>query len=177
MIRINELARELEIPSRQIIELVPQFGVAEKKTHSSSVEEDVADALRHKFGKEIPVRPDVSVSTPEPSPLPEAKPVSPEFARVASPAPVAPPAPETSSPVERKPVEDVPVAAATRPVAPPLRPPLSSGNPIHPPLASTTPAAPSAAPGAPIAPPVTARPAIPVRPAPSAPRPGQILSG
>ena len=37
-IRINELARELEVKPNRILELLPEFGVEEKKTHSSSIE-------------------------------------------------------------------------------------------------------------------------------------------
>ena len=48
-IRINELARELEVKARAILELLPQFGVTEKKTHSSSVDVDVAEKLRKHF--------------------------------------------------------------------------------------------------------------------------------
>ncbi|NDQ55669.1 MAG: hypothetical protein GZ088_01190, partial [Acidipila sp.] len=48
-IRINELARELEVKARAILELLPGFGVTEKKTHSSSVDVDVAEKLRKHF--------------------------------------------------------------------------------------------------------------------------------
>jgi len=41
-VRINELARELEVKAKAIIDLLPGFGVAEKKTHSSSIPVDVA---------------------------------------------------------------------------------------------------------------------------------------
>ena len=41
-IRINVLARELEVKSHEILDLLPELGVSEKKTHSSSVDEDVA---------------------------------------------------------------------------------------------------------------------------------------
>ncbi len=45
-IRINELARELEVKPGVILDLLPELGVQEKKTHSSSVDEDVAIELR-----------------------------------------------------------------------------------------------------------------------------------
>src|SRR5438067_8899531 len=51
-IRINVLARELEVKSHLILELLPELGVAEKLTHSSSIDEDVADKLRVRFGIE-----------------------------------------------------------------------------------------------------------------------------
>ena len=36
-IRINDLARELEVKSKAILDILPQVGVTEKKTHSSSI--------------------------------------------------------------------------------------------------------------------------------------------
>jgi translation initiation factor IF-2 len=48
-IRINELARELEVKPGVILEMLPELGVQEKKTHSSSVDEDVALELRHRL--------------------------------------------------------------------------------------------------------------------------------
>ncbi|MFN3324046.1 MAG: translation initiation factor IF-2 [Bryobacteraceae bacterium] len=49
-IRINELARELEVKPNRILELLPGLGVSEKKTHSSSIDEDVAIQVRNHFG-------------------------------------------------------------------------------------------------------------------------------
>src|SRR5688572_29638631 len=49
-VRINELARELEVKPNRILELLPEFGVEEKKTHSSSIDEDVAIAIKRKLG-------------------------------------------------------------------------------------------------------------------------------
>ena len=49
-IRINVLARELEVKSHLILELLPELGVSEKLTHSSSIDEDVADKLRVHYG-------------------------------------------------------------------------------------------------------------------------------
>jgi translation initiation factor IF-2 len=49
-IRINELARECEQPNSVILALLPQFGITEKKTHSSSIDEEVADKIRRYFG-------------------------------------------------------------------------------------------------------------------------------
>ena len=44
--RINELARELEVKPNVILDLLPEMGVQEKKTHSSSIEDDVALKIR-----------------------------------------------------------------------------------------------------------------------------------
>jgi len=48
-IRINDLARELEVKSKAILDVLPLVGVTEKKTHSSSVEEDEAEKVRAHF--------------------------------------------------------------------------------------------------------------------------------
>ena len=52
-IRINELARELEVKAHEILERLPELGVTEKKTHSSSIDEDVAIKLRRYYGFEV----------------------------------------------------------------------------------------------------------------------------
>src|SRR6202140_2293243 len=46
-VRINELARELEVKAKAIIDLLAGFGVTEKKTHSSSIPADVAEKVKH----------------------------------------------------------------------------------------------------------------------------------
>src|ERR1035438_1486104 len=53
-IRINELARELEIKAHEILERLPEVGVSEKKTHSSSIDEDAAIRLRRLYGHDVP---------------------------------------------------------------------------------------------------------------------------
>src|ERR1700730_8521927 len=45
-IRINDLARELEVKSKAILDALPEVGVTEKKTHSSSVEDHEAEKVR-----------------------------------------------------------------------------------------------------------------------------------
>ena len=57
-VRINELARELEVKPGEILRVLPELGVADKKTHSSSLEDDVVEEvavtvvheLAHHFG-------------------------------------------------------------------------------------------------------------------------------
>src|SRR5882757_7680900 len=48
-IRINDLARELEVKAKVILDVLPEVGVTEKKTHSSSIEEDEAVRVRKHF--------------------------------------------------------------------------------------------------------------------------------
>ncbi|MGB8007659.1 MAG: translation initiation factor IF-2 N-terminal domain-containing protein, partial [Terriglobales bacterium] len=45
-IRINDLARELEVKSREILDVLTTVGITEKKTHSSSLEDHEADLVR-----------------------------------------------------------------------------------------------------------------------------------
>src|SRR3989442_11774261 len=48
-IRINDLARELEVKSKAILDVLEEVGVTEKKTHSSSIEEHEAVKVRARF--------------------------------------------------------------------------------------------------------------------------------
>ena len=48
-IRINDLARELEVKSKAILDVLSEVGITEKKTHSSSVEADEAERIRRHF--------------------------------------------------------------------------------------------------------------------------------
>jgi len=45
-VRINDLARELEVKSKLILDVLPKVGVVERKTHSSSIEEDEAGRVK-----------------------------------------------------------------------------------------------------------------------------------
>jgi translation initiation factor IF-2 len=48
-VRINDLAKELEVKSRAILDILPELGVVEGKTHSSSLELDEAVKVRAHF--------------------------------------------------------------------------------------------------------------------------------
>jgi len=191
-IRINELARECEQPNGAIIAVLPQFGVTEKKTHSSSIDEDVAIRIRRHFG--VFVEP--AEGEEEPGAAEAAAGETAEETELGAQAEEAPSAPDSGvTPAEWP--EGAPAAAslapvpapgltteermAARPHAHPLRPPLlgragKPAVPIQPPLPPAAPAAPPAGVTTP-APGVPARHAVPARPAPATPRPGQIISG
>ncbi|MFB3916683.1 MAG: translation initiation factor IF-2 [Terriglobales bacterium] len=51
-IRINDLARELEVKSKAILDVLPSVGITEKKTHSSSLEAEEAEKVRAHFRAE-----------------------------------------------------------------------------------------------------------------------------
>ena len=121
-IRINELARELEVKSKEVLDALPDLGITEKYTHSSSLEDDVVYKIRKHFGGDAgePPPPPAAVETrfeietrhaPEPeksatdAPSPEVKPAEKEIAAaeanvMPAPAPVVPP----SVPVRPKPI-------------------------------------------------------------------------
>src|ERR1039458_1583490 len=128
-IRINELARELEVKAHEILERLPELGVSEKKTHSSSIDEDVAIKLRQYYGQDIPDYvhdPNADDSAgdgheeahadEETSPATSGVAVAP-----APPAPAMPPAAESAPvPKDEKPAAEEPPRAAA-----PIRPPLA----------------------------------------------------
>src|ERR1700722_14254877 len=101
-IRINELGRELEIKAKVLIDYLPEIGVKEKKTHSSSIEVDQAERVRKHFlglaaqeaaAEEAKTAAAKAKTTPRPAPVaaaPAAAPAKP--AAAPAPARVAPPA-------------------------------------------------------------------------------------
>jgi translation initiation factor IF-2 len=48
-VRINDLAREMEVKSRQILDVLAELGLANGKTHSSSLEDFEAEKVRAQF--------------------------------------------------------------------------------------------------------------------------------
>jgi len=108
-VRINELARELEVKAKAIIDLLPGYGVTEKKTHSSSIPADVAEKVRKKIqgvaeaeaqaeaaakaekeSKEAAAK--AARSRPAPAAAPPQTHVAPSVVKPAAPATPAPPA-------------------------------------------------------------------------------------
>ncbi len=153
-VRINDLARELEVKAKAILDYLPELSVAEKKTHSSSIESDVAEKVRAHFraaseAEEAAERAAVAreraakEAREKPRETPKAAP---------APAPVLRPAP---APVARPMV--VPPSEVPKPVAPPA--PAEAPGPA--PAAAKPAAAPPPAgrPAVPVAPPPVARPA------------------
>ena len=111
-IRINELARELEIKPKVITDYLPEIGVMDKKSHSSALDEDVANKVRERFhsaGEEQVAEPQGAEKAPAvPPPAPP------------SPAKAAPPAERPAA----VPVQAVAHSAAV--TAPPAPTPMFS---------------------------------------------------
>src|SRR5579872_7196457 len=145
-IRINELARELEVKAHEILERLPELGVTEKKTHSSSIDEDVAIKLRRYYGFDVPdFVPDTESEAESASETVDAAEEAGHTGPTTEAEPADHPARHEKSPVHRAPAEtsvareaqpgpETPSPAAERPVsapsAAPIRPPLA-GRPIH----------------------------------------------
>src|SRR5580698_3320532 len=106
-IRINVLARELEVKSREVIDKLHELGIAENITHSSSIEEDAAEQLRRYYrGEPITLR----VSRPAAPVAKEPEPLAPQAAAAPA-APIVeskPAAEHVAAPAEQAPeqVED-----------------------------------------------------------------------
>jgi translation initiation factor IF-2 len=168
-IRINELARELEVKAHEILDKLTELGVTEKKTHSSSIDEDVAIKLRRLFGHEGPetaYEPEThSEVSEEPASVMVEILAPPETAQggVQTSAVLEEQAPE---PVTETPILERPAGRPSHPIRPPLAGTHSPTAPAHP--APHTPPVAVIAPGRPIPPAAKPVPTL---------RPGQVLSG
>ncbi len=137
-IRINELARELEVKSRAILECLKELGITEKKSHSSSVDDETAAKIRAYFGGHAEAheageeQSKPIVSAEELAPVPEGN-ATPE---AASPEQGKPPVTELAQKSFRRSIAEI-KAAARKTVAPPP-PPRPVVRPEEP-VATSTP--------------------------------------
>ncbi|MBZ5700123.1 MAG: translation initiation factor IF-2 [Acidobacteriia bacterium] len=196
-IRINELARELEVKAKVIIDYLPEAGVTEKKTHSSSIDVAAAVKVRQHFhalaeaeaaaeekaasekaakeaaAKAARMKPAVVAPSPAPPVIPA--PPAPVLAEAVppvtpSPAPVGA-RPAAPAVIPAKPAAAKPVSAPTPAAAKPaVRPAATAPAPPKP----ATPRAPAAMKHATAPTAASAKPAAtarPVPPAKAAPKP------
>src|SRR5256885_6053800 len=174
-VRINELARELEVKAKAIIDLLPGFGVTEKKTHSSSIPADVAVKVRATIQGQAQAEADAEVKAKADKDAKDAA------AKAALRKPAAPPAAAAPPPAQVAAKPAAPVASAAPAAAAPLQP--AAPAPAAAAAAAPAPApAPAAAPppAKPVAPPApasspAAHPAAAKPSVPPAPQPGQPL--
>src|SRR5713101_4151043 len=191
-VRINELARELEVKAKAIIDLLPGFGVTEKKTHSSSIPVDVAEKVRKQIQGVAEAEAQAEAAAKAEKEAKEAvakaakmRPTAPVQTGVA-PAVVKPAAPAAPAATVTRPAATVTPSGAvpTAPTAPKIVPKVPAPAPAGAPTAAkpaTTPthapkparpAAPAGPPGAP-----AARPTAPVGTQASAVRPAAAAPG
>jgi len=164
-IRINELARELEVKSRVILDCLPELGITEKKSHSSSLDDESADKVRAHFRGEPAGAQRATEKPAEAAPVDE-KPVSPEVEPSRTVAPEEPARhPEVNLPRQSftKSIAEI-KAAARKTVAPraPVRHAMEPAAPVrsHAPAEAVTPRRPAA---------VRPSPQATVRPEPARP--------
>src|SRR5215467_15216545 len=175
-IRINDLARELEVKSKAILDVLTEVGVTEKKTHSSSLEEHEAEKVRVHFRGTGETHAASKPAARSGYAQPDEIRTKIDLSHISKPGDVlkaiigkqqqtaAPPPPPPAPP---------------RPVTPPTPParPLQEAKPAAPPPAAPKPPAPApsvAPPPSPAPPPRVITPPAPpkpVAPAPSAPAP------
>ncbi|MGB8065614.1 MAG: translation initiation factor IF-2 N-terminal domain-containing protein, partial [Candidatus Sulfotelmatobacter sp.] len=176
-VRINDLARELEVKSKAILDALPLVGVTEKKTHSSSLEEHEAEKVRvHIRGsaeaqtssarsarplrgeEEIKTKIDLSHISRPGDVLKAITQKKEAAATPVRPAPVPPPPavarPTIAPPAAKPPVAAQPPAAPSPVPAPAPRPPAVTVPVEKPAVSASAPASPVAAPQPP-------RPAVP----------------
>jgi translation initiation factor IF-2 len=192
-IRINDLARELEVKSKAILDVLPEIGVTEKKSHSSSLEDHEAEKVRIHFRAASEAQTSSKSSRVSRSDADEIK-TKIDLSHISKPGDVlkaiiskqqpataAPPRPPAAPPqVEAKPAPAAPAAKPSvpeppkAPASPRLVVPTPSARPTFtvptaPPTAAapTRPAPAAATQAAPSAGPVAATP-TPVAPSPQA---------
>jgi translation initiation factor IF-2 len=154
-IRINDLARELEVKSKAVIDYLPTIGINDKKSHSSSLDPDQAERVRKHFatGDEKPSK----AKSSAPSEAPGIK-TKIDLSKISKPGDVL-------SAIRKQTADPAPAPPGPAAVAPkpPAAPTPSAAKPtvvVKPSAATPQPAAPAA----PAAPPRTVLPHTGVRP-------------
>jgi translation initiation factor IF-2 len=143
-IRINDLARELEVKSKAILDALVKVGVTEKKTHSSSIEVDEAERVKKYFAEHA--EPGAARSSRAAAPVDEFKPKI-DLSHISKPG-------DVRKAVEQRTVQgsasarpsvlsspSVPGAPPRQTVAPPSAVPAKAAPPIAKPVAPAASAA------------------------------------
>src|SRR5439155_19903427 len=153
-IRLNDLARELEVKSKAIHDTLTEVGVTEKKTHSSSLEEHEAAKVRaHLRGSGDGSSASSRASRPVQSSPDEIK-TKIDLSHISKPGDVlkaiiskqtaaaptqpTPPVRPTTPPSEAKPAVPVAKPAVPAPLATPAAPPRIATPPVVRPVAPAT---------------------------------------
>ncbi|MBI4466152.1 MAG: translation initiation factor IF-2 [Acidobacteria bacterium] len=134
-IRINELARELEVKSKRILDYLAEIGLPEKKSHSSSIEDEVADKVRAYFRALEQAEQEAERREAEAKAAAEraaAERAAVERAAAEQAAAAAREAEATAAPAARLAAAAPPTAAVTRPAARPAAPGEARPQPLRP---------------------------------------------
>src|SRR5438105_2650483 len=155
-IRINDLARELEVKSKAILDVLPLVGVTEKKTHSSSIEDHEAVKVRAHFQSAAEAQGASKSVRASRADADEIK-TKIDLSHISKPGDVLKLITKQQTPAAPPP---------PRPVAPPRRMivPQTGPRPVY-----------KAPPPRPAAPQASTQPGAPMRPAPGRPVPGQPI--
>src|SRR5438552_2709498 len=142
-VRINDLARELEVKSKAVLDYLPSIGVTEKKSHSSSLEHDEADKVRKHFAKAA------EASAAEKRKAPAAAEIKPkiDLSKISKPGDVLKAISKQTTPeAPAAPISKPAAAPISKPAAPATAPPATAKPPatIVPPRPAEKPAAPAA---------------------------------
>src|SRR5271166_3127547 len=166
-VRINDLARELEVKSKAILDTLAVVGVTEKKTHSSSLEEHEAEKVRAYIRSSAEGSSQAGKSSSRSSRGEEEIKTKIDLSHISRPGDVLKAITqkkEAVPPVPRPPVPPTASAPSAQfPVEKPVAPPAGISR-----LSTSSPAAPSVAP--PVAPVMATRPVV----APLADRPSVV---
>ncbi len=187
-IRINDLARELEVKSKAILDVLPEIGVTEKKSHSSSLEDHEAEKVRAHFRATSEAQTSTRSSRAGRSDLDEIK-TKIDLSHISKPGDVLKaiiskqqPATEPSRPaaaapqVETKPATIAPPPSAAKPPVPePAKAPAAAPPRFVVPTPSARPTFTVPAPPAPVTA-VSARPAAPAMPTQATPSAGPVAA-
>jgi translation initiation factor IF-2 len=162
-VRINELAKELEIKSKTLIDALTAMGFDEKKTHSSSLTDEETRRVRSHFGGSTPVKP--STASRQASAAIEPKPKI-DLSKISKPGDVMRAIlekKEAEAAAAAAPYQRPVVAAPPAKVAPVVVAPAAKAKPAAAPIAPVAPAAPKAEPPAEVTAPAANAPAGPRR--------------
>src|SRR5277367_136085 len=167
-VRINELARELEIKAKVLIEYLPEVGVTEKKTHSSSIDNSHAELVRKHFlglaAQEAAAEAEkVKAAATKSKPSRPAAPAQPAAPIAAAAAPAARPTPAPAGAAQARPASGTAPATAPAGTHPTAKATPTAVKPgVAPAAASTSPATRAAKPGIAAAP--GSQSTVPARP-------------
>ncbi len=173
-VRINDLARELEVKSEEILDLLPKVGVTEKKTHSSSIEPGEAEKVRRHFSAQAETASSAKEARAA-RPAPGEIKTKIDLSKISKPGDVLKAITKQTTPPPAAPRAVAPAAAKPAATAIPTEKPAKPATPAAAAPAAAKPAAPAAAGAAPI--PAARPPAAPATHAAHAAAPASAAAG